>query len=334
MANFDDVVRIRHATIPRKLGNVHQTFDATQIDKRTDLVDIANDCTLDARPHFEIRHQFVERIFFQTLHRKRQLVLALRRFDRQNVNFHILTDFEHLFRRFNMRVRNLRNVNQAFQATHVDKRTVILNRNDFAVQNRTDFDLRHELFALDAVLFILQRRMRKDDIVPTLRILDDFEFERLTDKRIRIFDFALLNLRKRAKCSLSHDFEFKTTLIRRLHERLHRATRLIRFFERNIARFHRTRQLNPARIATNDLRLDRIADDMRQFAIFWIEELRNRQRCLRLCADVHIRILWSNLYDNALDDHALFERLRLHRLLILRQKCRKIFDLFYRRHGV
>ena len=49
----------------------------------------------------------------------------------------------------------------------------------------------------------MQRRMRKDDIVPTLRILDDFEFERLTDnfKKLRIYGILFTSM-----LTLSHAF--------------------------------------------------------------------------------------------------------------------------------
>ena len=153
-----------------------------------------------------------------------------------------------------------------------------------------------------------QRRAAQNDVVAVLGILDDFEVERLTHECIGVFHFAFLNLRKRAECALTHDFELKSAFVRRFDEGLHGTTRLIGFFKGNIAGLERTRKTNRAILEANDFRLDRVADNIRQLSVFRIKKFRHGDRGLGFRADVHIRELGSDLNDNALDDHAFFER--------------------------
>src|SRR5207244_3318613 len=154
----------------------------------------------------------------------------------------LLTDGDKLFRIGDPPPAHFRNVQQPVDATEVDKGAEGGEGFHGAGELRARYDRFADLFSACGILFFEKRRARDDDAAAVIGKFRHPKFERLTDERIRIFDFAQRDLRKRAKRAEAADVDVEAALVARSDFPFHRQTVFVHLPQLVEARFA-TRQL-------------------------------------------------------------------------------------------
>src|SRR5690554_1572779 len=195
---------------PAHLGHVDQAFNAwLQLNKGTvvgDVGDATGELGLDRILGFDA----FPWISLQLLHAQRDAMALV--VDADDLDLDGLADREHFGRMVHPTPCDVGDVKQAVNAAEINKRTVIGDVLDHAVDNLALFELLHDFRTLFGARLFENGTTRDDDIAATLVHLQNLERLRHVHQRRDIADRANIDLRTRQEGNGAFEVDGETAL--------------------------------------------------------------------------------------------------------------------------